>query len=296
MSAVVWLPMAAAVTAALASGLLYRRIPPKLATPLLTVIVITAALGVAWALVITMLAFVMQIGWVGTAAGWCDVLVTPHHRVPALLGMASAMAFWVGLARMALWLRHRRAVVRSLQQSSPAVEIIPSPLPTAFAVPGRPGHIVVSQGMLDSLEDAQRDALIAHEQAHLDCGHHRYVVAVEAATRAVPVLHPLRRRVRYCTERWADEVAATVVGDRLVVASAITQAALSGSTFSGPASLDIAGESVAARVTALLRPDGGSASSTGATAGLLLGALAVVIGSFIQLHHLLALALHVCQH
>ena len=296
MSVLVWMPVTVAVGAALAGSLLSHRLPPKLATFLLTVAVTSAALAVAWALTIVILAFAMQVKWIDSAAGWCDVLVDGHHRVPALFGILSTAGLLVGLTRMLLWLRHRRRTLRALRVGSQPVEIIPARLPTAFAVPGRPGQIIVSQGMLDVLEPAQRRALIAHEQAHLDHRHHRYVLVAEAATRAVPLLHPLRRRVHFCTERWADEVAAGVVGDRRVVASAITQAALSGSTFSGHGSLNLAGEGVAARVTALLRrdePDGVAKAS--ATASVMLGATVALMGSGIQLHHLLALAFHVCQ-
>ncbi len=63
----------------------------------------------------------------------------------------------------------------------------------------------------------KRRALLAHEQAHLDLGHHRYLRASEM-TASFPLLGPLARAVRFSTERWADEEAASVVGDRRVVA------------------------------------------------------------------------------
>ena len=113
----------------------------------------------------------MQVAWLNRAIGWCDVLLAGHHAIPAAFGLASGVALVVGFLRVAIWLRHRKAVIRSLQGGSQPVEILPTTLPAAFAVPGRLGHVVVSQGMLDFLDGPQRAALIAHEQAHLDHRH-----------------------------------------------------------------------------------------------------------------------------
>jgi beta-lactamase regulating signal transducer with metallopeptidase domain len=86
----------------------------------------------------------------------------------------------------------------------------------------------VSTGMLGGLAPAERRALLAHERAHLTNSHHLFVAAVDVLAAVNPLLRPLTSVVRYTTERWADESAADVVGDRRIVARAVGKAALAG--------------------------------------------------------------------
>jgi Zn-dependent protease with chaperone function len=96
----------------------------------------------------------------------------------------------------------------------------------AYAVPGRPGRIVVSTGMLGALDEAGRTALLAHERAHLSYRHHWFTGVARLAAAANPLVRPLADAVEYTVERWADEEAATAVGDRRLVAQAIASAAM----------------------------------------------------------------------
>ncbi|MFE4176604.1 M56 family metallopeptidase [Streptomyces sp. NPDC056909] len=117
------------------------------------------------------------------------------------------------------------------------------------------GRVVVSTGMLDCLDTRERAALLAHEQAHLIGGHHRYLLAVRLAARANPLLRPLRAAVAYTTERWADEEAARVTGERTVVARAIGKAALVSRGTPTPTLAGFAAPGpVPRRVAALLEP------------------------------------------
>ncbi|MEV7681348.1 M56 family metallopeptidase [Streptomyces sp. NPDC088341] len=117
------------------------------------------------------------------------------------------------------------------------------------------GRVVVSTGMLDCLDTRERAALLAHEQAHLSGGHHRYLLAVRLAARANPLLRPLRAAVAYTTERWADEEAARVTGERTVVARAIGKAALVSRGTPTPTLAGFAAPGpVPRRVAALLEP------------------------------------------
>ena len=90
----------------------------------------------------------------------------------------------------------------------------------AYTVPGRPGRIVVSTGMLDALDEPGRRALLAHEHAHLTGHHYIYATAARLAAAANPLVRPLAGAVEYTLERWADEHAARTVGDRRQVATA----------------------------------------------------------------------------
>ena len=96
----------------------------------------------------------------------------------------------------------------------------------AYAVPGRPGRIVVSTGMLGVLDASGRAALLAHERAHLSNRHHWFTGVARLAAAANPLVRPLADAVEYTVERWADEAAAAAVGDRGLVARAIASAAL----------------------------------------------------------------------
>src|SRR6266702_1999755 len=139
----------------------------------------------------------------------------------------------------------------------------------AFALPGWPGRIVVTAGMLSALDEPGRAALLAHEQAHLAGFHYLFTTAARLAATASPLLRPVARAVEYTVERWADERAASVVGDRRLVAHAIGRAALAakasrprraipdalGAVFSGARARAHAGAGpVPRRVAALLAP------------------------------------------
>ena len=96
----------------------------------------------------------------------------------------------------------------------------------AYAVPGFPGRIVVSSGMLGAVGEGGRAALLAHEQAHLSGRHYLFTTAARLAAAANPLVRPLANAVEYTVERWADEHAAEAVGDRRLVAETIAHAAL----------------------------------------------------------------------
>ncbi|WP_330177208.1 M56 family metallopeptidase [Streptomyces sp. NBC_01498] len=120
-------------------------------------------------------------------------------------------------------------------------------------IPG--GRVVVSTAMLACLDDGERAALLAHERAHLAGHHHRYLLTVRFAARANPLLRPLRSAVAYTTERWADEEAARVTGERRVVARAIGKAALVSRGTPTPTLAGFAAPGpVPRRVAALLEP------------------------------------------
>ncbi len=174
--------------------------------------------------------------------------------------------------------------------------------PVAHALPGRPGRIVVSTGMLAGLTPTERRALLAHERAHLSRSHHLFVAAVDVFTSANPLLRPLRRVVRYTTERWADEQAAREVGSRCTVAKAVGKAALAtkGARTREPLALAAAAGEVPQRVAALLIAPPARrlrqllTSPTGllalAAITLTLASAACVIEAASDLHHVLALA------
>ena len=89
--------------------------------------------------------------------------------------------------------------------------LLPTDAVLALSVGGRPGQILVSEGLVDTLSPAELAAVIRHEAAHLDHNHHRFLVlaaAVEAALGPVPLVRRSVVALRTALERWADEDAA----------------------------------------------------------------------------------------
>jgi Zn-dependent protease with chaperone function len=151
---------------------------------------------------------------------------------------ASVLLLVFGVMTISAGARRIRAIVDAYRMASecPAgseLMVLRDERPLAHALPGRPGRIVVSTTMLASLEPAERRALLAHERAHLAEAHHLFVAVIDVLAAANPLLRPLTRVIRYTTERWADEVAASHVGDRSVVARAVGKAALAGKALGG---------------------------------------------------------------
>jgi beta-lactamase regulating signal transducer with metallopeptidase domain len=144
----------------------------------------------------------------------------------------------------------------------------------AYAVPGHPGRIVVSSGLLRALSAAQRRGVLAHERAHLHQHHHLHHTAAHLAASANPLGFGLPRAVALASERWADEQASGAC-TRADVARALVTAAgrPSSGRVASAAVLAVAETEVAARVDALTRPQRPLAVYRLA---LLLGLLAVI--------------------
>lgn len=180
--------------------------------------------------------------------------------VPTLIGVTATILLIFGIVRVARVLRARRATYRELQAVCRAcgtgeLAVVSLDAAHAFAVPGRPGRILVTRGMLSALDGDERRVLLAHERAHLQSRHHRLRAITEVCAAVNPVLIPVREAVAYLVERSADEYAATVTGSRELVARALTKAALASGAANGippwPTALRFTGRGVSARVAAL---------------------------------------------
>jgi Zn-dependent protease with chaperone function len=221
--AVVVAAIVAAATAASAL-LVPRRLRPDFATRLITALVLLSFGAAIWTLLLVVAANVVQLHGVAERLAWCSDLVTHHRGSFTPMGLAAlgtAVAALASVVRVRARQRRERA-----PDNGRDLAVIASDDAVAYALPGRPGQVVVSTGMLRSLDAKERRVLIAHEQAHLRRHHHRYVRLTELAVAAIPVLSPVNARLRFVIERWADEDAADEIGDRALVASAIARAAL----------------------------------------------------------------------
>lgn len=278
------LPSLAALAATMLGSFVQRRLPPHVGTRLLAALAITGASGVV--AIVGLVAF----GW----AGWCRALYT-HEEVPAWIGLPALVALPTMLLAGAIAARRWKASIHRRPHPGRPLEVLDTDEPVAYAVPGRPGHIVVSVGMLTRLRSDERLVLLAHERSHLSRRHHRYLWVVQIASAAVPILMPMRAQVRFITERWADEDAAEAVGNRSLVARAISRAALAQVDHRAERALAMANFGVRARVDALLS-NASDRRWTGLTTVVSLAAVAVAVaGSAVQAEQLWLFVGHLCS-
>jgi Zn-dependent protease with chaperone function len=240
---------AVAVATGLSALLVPRRMRPDKAARLIIALVLLSLGGAVWALLLVALDNIAQLHGVAERLAWCSGIVLPHRDSPSPVGVVALGAVVAATASVV------RVRIRQRRQSTTSDErelaIVASAEPFAYSLPGRPGQVVVSTGMLRSLDPQERRVLIAHEQSHLRRRHHRYVRATELAVAAMPMLAPVSGRLRFAVERWADEDAAVEIGDRATVASAIARAALA-SQSSPRLGLAIADAGVVERVQIML--------------------------------------------
>lgn len=146
--------MIVAVVAASGAAWVQRRLRPDWATWTLTVLSVGAALAVLWALTVLAAGYAAEQPRLAGAIGWCHVLFTSHDRVPAPLGIGAWAALAASAVSVRARVRARRATLRMTHD-----DVARSSAPMAYAVPGRPGRVIVSEGMLNTLDSAERRAV-----------------------------------------------------------------------------------------------------------------------------------------
>lgn len=231
----VYLPLLLPLLAAVSARRLAARLEPRTATWLLT----GAALGLAaaggFALTALAATAVGQIPLLADLGDWSVRVLRRDDPASLTLALLACVLLAAALAAAGRALvRRARALIDAARTARglPAdderdgVVVLDDPVPDAYALPGMPGRIVVSTGMLDAFGEPERRALLAHERAHLAYGHHVFVTLAHLAAATNPLLRPMATAVRYATERWADEHAARVTGDRRLVARTLARAAL----------------------------------------------------------------------
>lgn len=286
-------PLIVALAAASGSVLGGRRLRPVTAAWTLTLIAVAGGLAAASGLVILILGFLHGFPWFGHGVAWC-LHLSEGTDVVAWSQGAIALA-WSATA--VIGVHRRRRTYRALWASGskgPEVEIVADEVPTAYSLPGRPGRIVVSASMLACLPGSEQAVLFAHERSHLRHRHDRFIHAADLAAAVCPPLALLGQRVRFATERWADEDAARELGDNKLVARAIARAAVAQNDARPGGALALARLGVRARVEDLLREPPSRHRALAVLAGTGTLAAVVVISSSVQVHHLAVVAEHAC--
>ncbi len=242
-------------------------LPPRVAALLLAMTSgVLAALSVG-SLALLTLAGTMRLPVVAAMGHMSALFTRRGNPVDLPVGALAALALGAaGLTAFRAARRHRaelRRAVGAARRHGGAGDLVVLPDATAdaFALPGwfgRPGRIIVTAGMLRELDAREREVLLAHERAHLAGHHHLLVVWADLAACLHPALRALRGPLSFHLERWADESAARVVGDRRLTARAIGRAALA--TSAAPSGLRPKAAPAAStgpvprRVAALLAP------------------------------------------
>jgi hypothetical protein len=199
----------------------------------------------------------------------------------------------VSLVRVSSRARARRARHRMLVDLLDSVErheglggeeirVLDGALPLAYCVPGREPRVVLSDGVLRTLDSEQVDAVLAHERAHLRHKHELVMESFTAFYRAVP--GPLRSKVpldavHLLLEMVADDAARRRTG------SAPLRAALARLSDAVPLAEEVTadpeGESRRRRLARLDVPDSRStavtAAGVAAAAGLLVLPTVIVV-------------------
>ncbi|MFE0680582.1 M48 family metalloprotease [Streptomyces sp. NPDC058961] len=228
----VYLPLLFPLLAALSAGPLASRLEPRLATWLLTAAGLVLATSSTLVLGLLALAGLVRIPLVAALKDYSPDVIARED--PAAWPAALAGAILLTLAAIAtVRLTARRAgalwsaaLDAACMPGADSVVITEDDGADAYAMPGLPGRIVISHGMLDALDADGRNILLAHEHAHLRHHHYAFVTLAQVCAAANPLLRPLANAVAYTVERWADEHAAHHTGNRRAVAETVATAAL----------------------------------------------------------------------
>ncbi|WP_225845507.1 M56 family metallopeptidase [Streptomyces sp. HPF1205] len=292
MNYVVWMPLVLPLLAAPAARRLAEALPPKAAAWLVAGSAVVLAVCSTAALALLAGAGALMLPPVAAMGHLVLPVVGDQVTVPAACAAAVLLsAVVVAVARtvrahVVLAARARRAVAAA---GTPAgdLTVLADPDADAYALPGRPGRIVVTSGMLEALGPAEREALLAHERAHLSGRHHMFLTGLALSCAAHPALRLLRGPLSYALERWADEAAADAVGDRRLAARAIGRAALAARPAPRPLVPVLSATSgpVPRRVAALLSPPAVPRPAPRAIAALLATCLALSAGTALLAAH-----------
>lgn len=158
------------------------------------------------------------VGWLASA---CERLLGPLLAGgPPLSWVAGAASVALPVAVAVVWRRGRRMRRRLAGElwlcghrvvARHPIVVLPVDRPVALSFELHDRVIVVSDGLLQTLDASQVEAVVRHEAAHLRCGHQRLltlVTVVEGALGWFPAVARSAAELHFAVERWADEEAA----------------------------------------------------------------------------------------
>ncbi len=292
-----------ATTAALAlfARPLVDRARPSMAVPLLAIGSLINAASLGLLLSLLALAGLAHLPAVASAGDWSIDLLELNLPVPLAIGVLAGATVAVLLART-FWraghivfvLGQSDRLSRRIRGTGGPIAIVDTAAADAFTLAGVRGCVVISRELFSALGSVERQMLTAHEMSHLSHRHHLYVQATDIAIAANPALARVADPMRLGVERWADEDAVAVTGDRTAAATALASTALIRSALRRAAStpgpvttlpvLCVAASHVSGRVRALLSSAPGRTALGTALAVLLIVTGAGTVDSTLQFH------------
>src|SRR5712691_4935783 len=160
--------------------------------------------------------------WATCSAAFHSIGNHPLARVPSILagitlGIVLGRFWWTfiqGIRAM------RKGRIRQLEprwrlERGQSVYVVPLDQPEAYAVGAAHGQVVISQGLLDVLDEEERRAMLLHEEGHLRAWHQPMMLVARAAAAALRPLAPAgaaMSMVEQAVEESADEYAAKRLG------------------------------------------------------------------------------------
>jgi Zn-dependent protease with chaperone function len=226
------------------------------------------------------------------------------ESLSGLVGVALLASLAVRLAVVSARGARRRARTRNehlavlriaarAEAGSPPTLWLDHDEPLAFSLAGTPGVVVATEGLNRHLTDAQVDAVLVHERAHLTGRHHLLVAVGDALATMMPFL-PLFTRapaaVRELVELAADASAVRACGAEAVRAALLE---VSGAGAPGTA-LAMSRDSVEVRLAHLEHTGRPSGSLHRALSYGLTGATAMALPALTAFGPLLALVIGAC--
>jgi len=260
--AAVIIAVAASLVIAASGPVMGRRLPPAVGARLLVAAAVLVAGCSVFVLGVMAFTWIGQLPPIAAVGEWSITDLRSADPIPTEIAAGSAVLL---LLAAGWWLivvaRRCRALLaahRSCRHLTAAgtLVVVDDQRPDAFTTPQPAGRIVVTTGLLQALADQERRVVLAHEASHLLHRHAWWLLAADLAAAANPLLRPTARAAGRCVERWADEDAAAVVGDRRAAARALARTALltRNPDLAGRLALAASGGDIPARVQALMAP------------------------------------------
>jgi Zn-dependent protease with chaperone function len=195
--------------------------------------------------------------------GLPEAVATPSALSMVVLvvaGLLTSAVVTVKVTRAVLGLRLRSrehaqaARIIGAPTRRPDVFVVTADRPAAYCVVGRPHAIVITSAAVETLDESELAAVLAHEDAHLAGRHHHLLMVLRALAASLP-WSPLCTRaaaeVADLLEMCADDLAARRHGTRPLVAGMIM---LSGPNAAFAGGLAVAANAVIARAVRLIDP------------------------------------------
>lgn len=262
MTSIVFVPFIASAALVILSRLLSSRLRPIAAVSALAATVPVLALCTLAALGVLASPLAGRMPAIAAIGQWSPRAVESHSPVaPVASIVATILLAWIA-TRILRTLRefvrdvHVARALGAFQRHSGSVTVVDDPAAYAHSLGVGLfgwGRIVVSTGLLAVLDDEEREAVLAHEQAHLRQQHTVLCALANLSIAANPVLRPIASDLHLALERSADEMAASMT-NREALASGVAKAALysHGALRTSAMSFALHRHAVAERVAALL--------------------------------------------